>query len=49
MPKLKVLPIPDGSHWVVHEKPALVNAAIREFLEGGWSDEGSVLEEHRER
>src|SRR5712692_2606407 len=49
VPNLRVLLIPDGSHWVVHEKPALVNAAIREFLEGGWSDEGSVLGEHRER
>lgn len=29
---LTTLRVPDGSHWVVHEKPALVNAAIREFL-----------------
>jgi len=26
--------IPDGSHWVIHEKPALVNSYIREFIEG---------------
>jgi pimeloyl-ACP methyl ester carboxylesterase len=26
--------IPDGSHWVVHEKPALVSTYIREFIEG---------------
>jgi epoxide hydrolase 4 len=25
--------IPDGTHWVVHEKPALVNGLIREFLD----------------
>ena len=24
--------IPDGSHWVVHEYPDLVNRYIREFL-----------------
>lgn len=32
VPDLKIRRIPDGSHWVVHEKPAMVNAAIREFL-----------------
>jgi pimeloyl-ACP methyl ester carboxylesterase len=32
VPDLKIQRIPDGSHWVVHEKPALINAAIREFL-----------------
>ena len=32
VPDLTILRVPDGSHWVVHEKPALVNAAIREFL-----------------
>ncbi len=26
--------IPDGSHWVIHEKPALINAYVREFIEG---------------
>jgi epoxide hydrolase 4 len=26
--------IPDGSHWVIHEKPALVNAYIHEFIKG---------------
>lgn len=25
---------PDASHWIVHEKPAEVNACLREFLEG---------------
>jgi len=32
VPDLTVLRIPDGSHWVVHEKPAVINAAIREFI-----------------
>jgi epoxide hydrolase 4 len=32
VPNLTVKRIPDGSHWVVHEKPALVNSYIREFL-----------------
>jgi len=32
VPDLRIIRIPDGTHWVVHEKPALVNAAIREFL-----------------
>jgi len=26
--------VPDGSHWVIHEQPALVNRLIREFLAG---------------
>jgi pimeloyl-ACP methyl ester carboxylesterase len=30
---LRVERIPDGTHWVVHEKPALVNSLIRGFLE----------------
>lgn len=34
VPDLIIKRIPDGSHWVVHEKPALVNACIREFVEG---------------
>lgn len=25
--------VPDGSHWVVHEKPAVVNGLIRDFIE----------------
>lgn len=29
---LTVHRIPDGSHWVIHEKPAEVNGYIREFL-----------------
>jgi epoxide hydrolase 4 len=32
VPNLTVKRIPDGSHWVVHEKPELVNTYIREFL-----------------
>ncbi len=34
VPDLTIKRIPDGSHWVIHEKPALVNAYIREFIEG---------------
>ena len=29
---LTIKRIPDGSHWVIHEKPALINTYIREFL-----------------
>ena len=32
VPQLQVRRIADGSHWVVHEKPELVNRYIREFL-----------------
>ena len=32
VPDLTVKRIPDGSHWVVHEKPAVVNGYIREFI-----------------
>jgi pimeloyl-ACP methyl ester carboxylesterase len=33
VPKLTVKRIPDGSHWVLHEKPELVNEYIREFIQ----------------
>ena len=33
VPDLTVKRIPDGSHWVIHEHPALVNQYIREFVE----------------
>jgi pimeloyl-ACP methyl ester carboxylesterase len=29
---LRVERIPDGTHWVIHEKPALVNSLIRDFV-----------------
>jgi pimeloyl-ACP methyl ester carboxylesterase len=32
VPDLTVKRIPDGSHWVIHENPALVNGYIREFI-----------------
>jgi len=32
VPQLTVKRVPDGSHWVIHEKPAEVNAYIRAFL-----------------
>ena len=34
VPDLTVKRIPDGSHWVIHEKPGLVNSYIREFIAG---------------
>ncbi len=33
VPNLTIKRIPDGSHWVIHEKPALVNSYIREFIQ----------------
>jgi pimeloyl-ACP methyl ester carboxylesterase len=32
VPDLTVKRIPDGTHWVIHEKPALINDWIREFI-----------------
>ena len=32
VPQLMVKRIADGTHWVIHEQPAVVNAHIREFL-----------------
>ena len=32
VPQLTIKRIPDGTHWVVHEKPADVNRLIREFI-----------------
>jgi pimeloyl-ACP methyl ester carboxylesterase len=32
VPDLRVKRIADGSHWVLHEKPELVNGYIREFI-----------------
>jgi len=32
VPDLTIKRIPDGTHWVIHEKPALVNGYIREFI-----------------
>lgn len=34
VPSLTIKRVPDGSHWVIHEKPGLVNAYIRDFIEG---------------
>ena len=33
VPQLTVQRIPDGSHWVVHEHPAKISAAIRSFIQ----------------
>jgi len=38
VPDLIVKRIPDGSHWVIHEKPGLVNAYIRGFIEDKLSE-----------
>jgi pimeloyl-ACP methyl ester carboxylesterase len=32
VPDLRIKRIPDATHWVVHERPAEVNALIREFI-----------------
>ncbi len=32
VPDLRLVRVPDGTHWVVHEQPALVNRLLREFL-----------------
>ena len=32
VPRLTIKRIPEGSHWVIHEKPAEVNGYIREFI-----------------
>jgi pimeloyl-ACP methyl ester carboxylesterase len=34
VPNLTIKRIPEGSHWVIHEKPGLVNSYIRKFIEG---------------
>jgi pimeloyl-ACP methyl ester carboxylesterase len=34
VPNLTIKRIPGGSHWIIHEKPGLVNSYIREFIEG---------------
>ncbi|MCI0485869.1 MAG: alpha/beta hydrolase [Blastocatellia bacterium] len=32
VPDLTIKRIPDGTHWVIHEEPALINGYIREFI-----------------
>lgn len=32
VPRLTIKRIPDGSHWVIHEKPTLINRYIRDFI-----------------
>ncbi|HEX7364058.1 MAG TPA: alpha/beta hydrolase [Dehalococcoidia bacterium] len=34
VPYLTIKRISDGSHWVIHEKPELINSYIRQFIEG---------------
>ncbi len=34
VPELTVKRVPDGSHWVIHEKPSEVTRYIREFVQG---------------
>lgn len=35
VPDLRVIRVPDASHWIVHERPELVNGAIERFVTGG--------------
>ena len=30
---LRIRRIPDGTHWLIHEKPALVNSLLRDFIQ----------------
>jgi pimeloyl-ACP methyl ester carboxylesterase len=32
VPDLKLVRVPDASHWIVHEKPALVCSEIEKFV-----------------
>ena len=32
VPDLRLERVPDGTHWVIHEQPALVNRLLRDFL-----------------
>jgi epoxide hydrolase 4 len=32
VPRLTIRPVPEGSHWVIHERPGVVNGMIREFI-----------------
>ncbi|MGI8744335.1 MAG: alpha/beta fold hydrolase [Bryobacteraceae bacterium] len=34
VPQLTIKRIPEGTHWVIHEKPAEVNGYIRDFISG---------------
>jgi pimeloyl-ACP methyl ester carboxylesterase len=33
VPQLSLRRIPEGTHWVIHEKPDEVNKYIREFIQ----------------
>ena len=33
VPDLRIRRIPDGTHWLIHEKPALVNSLVRDFIQ----------------
>ncbi|MGH9761845.1 MAG: alpha/beta fold hydrolase [Blastocatellia bacterium] len=35
VPHLTIKRIPDGTHWVIHEKPELVDSYIKEFIKEG--------------
>jgi pimeloyl-ACP methyl ester carboxylesterase len=34
VPDMRIERIPEGTHWVIHEQPARVNALIRGFIDG---------------
>jgi len=33
VPDLHIRRIPDGTHWLIHEKLALVNSLLRDFIQ----------------
>ncbi len=35
VPRLRIVRIPDATHWLVHEKPGLIRAAIDDFIGNG--------------
>lgn len=42
VPNITIKPIPAGSHWVIHEQPALVNAYMRDFIAGKPLNDGAA-------
>jgi hypothetical protein len=48
VPLVTIKRIPDCAHWVIHQKPALVNTAIQEFIDDHSSRrEASALPKRR--
>lgn len=38
IPRLRLEPIPDVTHWVIHEQPGVVAALLKKFLADGPAD-----------